>query len=135
MGADQFETGPWPGTLEQAFNDAVDAANYEYGHRAYTGQINVKSGCTKAVLPGGLPEGMTPDRFFYAISSINDEITDEQLNSYPIYKQIKEDIDTLRTLVSAQALDNWYEIYDDKWGPALAIETPEGWYFGGYASS
>jgi hypothetical protein len=40
----------------------------------------------------------------------------------------------LRTTADKAQLKRAAEVYDDKWGPAVAVKTPDGWHFGGYAS-
>ena len=52
MGASSFLTISYGNTVEQAFNDAVQEAKYEYGHGGYTGTIAEKRSyfsCSKTI--------------------------------------------------------------------------------------
>ena len=44
MGGSSFDTMATGKNAKEAYHNAVEDANYEYGHRGYTGQINVKDG-------------------------------------------------------------------------------------------
>jgi hypothetical protein len=150
MGATTFHTGPWKAdTIGQAYQLAHDAADYEYGHRGYTGEINVKSGYWETTLP----TGVAPETFFEYLGQISygEEFvlgprpTLETLPEWAtkwghaeehLTRDIKrwDDFKTIITVADKAQLKRAAEVYDDKWGPAVAVYTSEGWHFGGYAS-
>ncbi len=74
MGADQFtDRIEHDGTAQEAFDKAVAYAQYEYGHRGYTGTIAEK----REFVEIPLPEGQDPHR--YALDLIS--TCDERINS------------------------------------------------------
>ena len=95
-----------------AFDAAVSEADYEYGHRGYTGQINVNGSYQLFDFPG---------------SKLNDVI--EACLDYSV--------DTVMTLLDwdERRATRLVETYNDKWGPACAVEVEPGTFkFFGMAS-
>lgn len=113
MGAEQFESIAKGATIEEAFQKARDEAFYEYGHRGYTGTIAEKQEFRVFTVP----ENVLPRTFARWVSEPT-QYVDEIPHKLLDYVN--------------QAAD----IYDDKWGPAVAIKLEEGeWLFCGWASS
>lgn len=123
MGACNFNTTSKGRTVEQAYNDAVEAANYEYGHGGYTGEINVKSGYV--LFP--LPKGMTAEEVDELLveATWDDEARAKLIEAYRGVR-----FERFRTL------DGMIATWDDKWGPAVCFQTgPDTFYFCGMAST
>lgn len=123
MGAEQFEVHvEGVSDVQQAFNDAVEQAAWEYGHGGYTGTIAEKG--SYVIL--NLPEGVT------AAQAIDDLCRSQ---GYFTYQNGRS------TWVESNPKDylpeNIRQEFNDKWGDAVAIRDDEGtgWWFAGYASS
>jgi hypothetical protein len=113
MGATQFEVKIKGTTAKKAFQKAMKAAQYEHGHAGYTGTIAEKNGFVEF----RVPHGMSVERFVNLISSY-DSLDAQDLS------------DGTRALIERAR-----EVYDDKWGPAVAVELePDEWLFCGLAS-
>ena len=123
MGATTFEAHiVTDEPLAVAFNATVEEAAYIHGHGGYTGTIAEKS----SVVEFHLPEGVTPDDALQALS-----------DSYDVW--------TNGAMIPAKSPEwagrcgphHWETVrraYNDKWGPAVAIKTTNGWLFCGWAS-
>lgn len=119
MGASPFQAVACGDTMQVAFGEAVRQAQYEYGHRGYTGTIAEKDRFLNA---GRLPVTAPID---YVISLFN---------AYPLPgSNIPGDRNV--TLKAAQAvglelderrMTELVKAYDDKWGPAVGFELAEG---------
>lgn len=115
MGAETFIVRAKGETAEVAFSNAVEKAQWEYGHRGYTGTIAEKREFTIIEKPEWWSEA--------PISMLASAIMDAS---------------TLR-LAPGKELD-WFlkqqKLVDDKWGPAGCIEEEPGvWVFFGWAST
>ena len=66
MGADVFFTNASGKTAQEAFNEAVDQARYDYGHAGYTGTLAEKDDFAMVAVP----DGEDPEK--YADSLIDD---------------------------------------------------------------
>jgi len=123
MGADQFTTGAYTGTLQEEFSTAHDEACYDFGHAGYTGSIAEKG----SAVPFTLPTGVTVDDALDALS-----------NSFDVHARDAEGIwgiiPAVRPEWAPAEWDRIVKTYNDKWGPAVGIHTPEGWIFTGWAS-
>lgn len=109
MGATNFYVTGKGKTVEQAFDALVVEARYLYGHGGYTGTIAEKHGYVEMAPPAGL----TPEQFASAAEGYDDN---PGVTLHP-------------TVIKAR------RIFDDKWGPALAIpKEPGEWIFVGLAS-
>lgn len=110
MGAEQFSTTARGKTAQEAFDNARDEAWYDHGHAGYTGTIAEKPGFVMAV------QGIVYDG-----EGLANAIADGEPRPVGVFK------DTWQRLCNA---------YEDKWGPALCIQTgPEEFLFFGIASS
>lgn len=94
-------------SANDAFYSAKENAQYEHGHGGYSGTIAEKDGF-RIVNP---PTGMSVRDFIRAIEDYDGESSD----------------------VNPTVREAW-KIYDDKWGPALCIETNDEYIFCGWAS-
>lgn len=115
MGADNFaQTVTGCKTASEAFDYAVEQAEYAYGHAGYTGTIAEKDSFV-VVTP---PEGVTAKQAFQYWDL--GEWGDNRFR-FSVEQRI--------------ALDTIAGEFDDKWGPALAIKLDDDtWGFWGYAS-
>ena len=123
MGADQFTTRAYPGTLQAAFDAAHEEACYDFGHAGYTGSIAEKGSAVEFTLPTTVTLSDALD----ALNESYDYMTRDASGSWV----------TVPAKVPDWAPSNWARIaatYNDKWGPAVGIHTPEGWVFTGWAS-
>ena len=82
---------------------------YDHGHGGYSGTIAEKHCYSMSKKPKDIPV-ITWVEILYDF--------DEEDISQQHYYELKSD----------------FEIYDDKWGPALCIETNKGFVFCGWAS-
>jgi hypothetical protein len=111
MGAEQFRSDGEGRTVEEAFRNAKDQALYDHGHRGYSGSLADKPGFVEF----DLPEGVSAEEAVMVIS------TNWQYDS-------RSRPDWLT--------DRMVDVYEDKWGEAVAIRTgPTSWVFVGWASS
>ena len=74
MGADVFHTRGRGKNAQEAFDDAVDQACYDFGHQGYTGSIAEKSSFVK--IP--LPEGRNPYEYAETLISEGDSRIDSK---------------------------------------------------------
>lgn len=131
MGACNFTTVARGKTAADAFDTAVRDARYDYGHAGYTGTIAEKSGYVEFALPSGV----TADDLEWAISIhlyIDEGVDDDDeyvAKHRPTYEKVL-------AALGRSTFVRLYEIYDNKWGPAVAVRTAKDtWTFMGYASS
>lgn len=123
MGATVFAVKTDVDDVAAAYSILVEQAYWEYGHGGYTGTIAEKNG----YVTFEPPDGVNAD-------DVHDEI---ESNCY-----FKEEgrwygmrpSDQLIAWFGPDEAEKLIRIYDDKWGPAVAIADGEGWLFCGYAS-
>lgn len=98
MGAETFKGMGTGSTADEVFKSLVDCARHDYGHSGYTGTIAEKDGYVLVELPENVTasEAMA---FLGMYDKSRDGIPDHLLS----------------------AVKHWKEIYNDKWGPALAF--------------
>jgi hypothetical protein len=132
MGAEQFGTRSSGKTVEEAFEAAREQAFYDYGHAGYTGTIAEKSSFHEVKLP----TGVTAQEFLGWLQGYRapPEVYNTVTRRYERTGAERFDPETPEHL--KQEIRTAYAIYEDKWGPALAIQTrPNQWLFTGWASS
>ena len=134
MGAYEFSTVALGKTPEEAFRMAVEDARYEHGHGGYTGTIAEKQDFILIVLP----PRVTPQRFHQLLQEFMElKGNAEWLSGERAYAG-NEDRDLVRQSQQADAkltrfrskqplqllacLERGYQLFNDKWGPALAYE-------------
>lgn len=133
MGAEEFRSDSRGATRREAFTTAREQAFYDHGHAGYTGTIAEKSDAwelTFKTVRGDYSEGEALANAFEAAW-------------YDIYNGHweTEKVKLLLALghplgIDRAKLTEAVNIYDDKWGPALAIRTGlNTWAFMGWASS
>lgn len=130
MGACDFEVSVAKGdrTIGAAFSACRSDAAWEYGHGGYTGTIAEKTDFVKFPLP----EGWTAREFIEAVATgwmLAEEMAgcrEIDPDSAPV---------RLREQIGHLAFAKAVRTYDDKWGPALAVEDEKRFYFAGMASS
>ena len=121
MGAVDFESHGTGETVAEAYDTCVKNAQHDYGHAGYTGTIAEKDGYHLIAVP----DGFTHDDMITALESAT--WGDEPSPCWAAY---------IRLVGAARAKCD-AAIYDDKWGPCIAMAMPEAntWCFAGYASS
>jgi hypothetical protein len=110
--------------LQSAFSEAYEQAAYDYGHAGYTGTIAEKPGAIHFVLP----EGVTPEE---ALSALQ--------NSYAYWDsglrtEVPGKVPEWAGRMKPGAWERMADVYNDKWGEAVAFKTEDGWLFCGWAS-
>ena len=117
MGATTFHVETKAKTAKEAFDKLVDDAQWTHGHGGYTGTIAEKHGFTEFKRPKGVRES-TCHTVIRALSRVNPDDTAKLEKTYPKWP-IKQMVRT----------------YEDKWGPAVCVETrPNNYFFCGWAS-
>jgi len=119
MGGTTFWTEmPASMPIGEAFNTAVDAAAWEHGHGGYTGTIAEKHGYVEFTVP---PE-LSPQE----VSTL--------LHQYEANQWAKNEDKVPMAIPPGLDLARMWQIYDDKWGPAVAFRSGDKWVFCGWAS-
>jgi len=109
-----FDTIGTGDTVSEAFGRAQDDAAWEHGHGGYTGTIAEKGG--------------------YVLIRGTYSLTDARLLADAM---VEYDKATVREITGAEDHEAqlWISVYDDKWGPCIAMSLDNGaWYFCGWAS-
>ena len=123
MGADQYINVAEGKTADAALKKLVDWARWEYGHGGYTGTIAEK----QSFVEFARPKGMRRSAVIQAINDLGCIMYDDDGNLITAPVQAKYP----KLPIGAMS-----EVYEDKWGPSLAIELAKGQYlFAGWASS
>jgi hypothetical protein len=87
--------------VKDAFNNAIDQARHDYGHAGYTGTIAEKH----SFVMSSKPKTIKTDKWIDHLDNfMYDESVTPPMSKYTSY--IRSDVN----------------VYDDKWGPALAFE-------------
>jgi len=124
MGAEEFEATVSGDSVKDAFWAAVQQAQYDYGHSGYTGTIAEKGEYVVFKAPAGTDDAM----IMQVIEAVSRFGWSGRQNS-------PED-EAARIAYAAFPLDEMAAVFDDKWGPAGAIQLADGsWHFFGMASS
>ena len=98
------------------------------GHGGYTGTIGEKHGFVVVAMPRDFGTSREIIDFLENTGERYDQATQTWVEEDPASNR-------LRTVLGEREFDRWRQTYNDKWGPALCIETPEHWIFCGIASS
>lgn len=110
MGAAEFHDTSQKKDVAEAFNECREQAWYDHGHSGYSGTIAEKDGYRVFELPLGRT------------------VEDVLRTCGEFYRH--EDVASRAWLPIGL-----FEIYDDKWGPAVAMRDHDGaWHFFGWAS-
>lgn len=119
-------------TVNEAFTEVVESAQWEHGHGGYSGTIAEKS--MDGFVLVEMPAGATAHDFMSAL----EELCYAQTNDGEHFDPTKVDEglqqQLLQTMGEAKLVQLCHWFYD-KWGPAIAVKTDDGWAFFGYASS
>jgi hypothetical protein len=142
MGAVDFQTYGLGRDAREAFKQAVESAQWEYGHGGYTGTIAEKPSYSLVTLP----PRVTTDKFlrwlqieaWSDVSWAREELKRLEHTRAPrgagetwrkrkadLRKQIKQ-AERERASIPAQhraLVERCAKTFDDKWGPALAFEV------------
>lgn len=114
MGACEFEDIGFGRTAQEAFADAVRQARYEYGHGGYTGTIAEKSSFVEFTTVKG--SRYNTDRLMADIAAIAWTYEGDPTGPADAARA------RLAKAFGAHQVDRIVETYDDKWGPAVAVE-------------
>jgi hypothetical protein len=117
MGGSEYRNFGKGKTAKAAFDRLVEQAQWENGHGGYSGTIAEKGSCVEFKRPKGM-------RAKTVVQAIND------LGRFDI------ELFKVQAKYPKLPIAAMYEVYEDKWGPSLAIELAKGEYlFAGFASS
>jgi len=123
MGASEYKRVGKGKTAQAAFDRLVEKAQWEHGHGGYSGTIAEKRSCVEFTRP----KGMRRATVIQAINDLGRIMYDDDGNLITAPVQAKYP----KLPIAAMS-----EVYEDKWGPSLAIELAKGEYiFAGFASS
>jgi hypothetical protein len=117
MGGSEYRNFGKGKTAKAAFDKLVEKAQWENGHGGYSGTIAEK----RSMVEFQRPKGMRAKTVVQAINDLG-----------------RFDIELFKVQAKYPKLPiaAMYEVYEDKWGPSLAIELAKGEYlFAGFASS
>ena len=109
MGASSFRNNAVGTDIHYAFRRLVENAEADNDDEGYSGTIAEKS----SFVMSKKPARVDPEKWYFQVKDFC-----EKDKSQKHYDLLKED----------------FEIYDDKWGPALCIPTKDGFIFCGFAS-
>jgi len=123
MGAAEFEQHGKGATVTEAFLAAREQAAWEYGHGGYTGSLAEKGEFIE------IPRFKALDATALARAFAGGKVKDLGWSG-------EEDAPIVASLrASGMPVDDWYGVFNDKWGPALAIKVADDeWLFCGMAS-
>ena len=123
MGASEYKRVGKGKTAKAAFDRLVEKAQWEHGHGGYSGTIAEKH----SMVEFQRPKGMRRATVIQLISDLGRIGFDDDGNPKTDAVQAKYP----KLPIAAMS-----EVYEDKWGPSLAIELAKGEYlFAGFASS
>lgn len=112
MGAYAFTEVAFGDSARQAFNAAVEHAQWEHGHGGYTGTIAEKHAFTVIARPRG--EELTTSEFAKLVKEASYE---SQFDDDWIDENVPE--------AWQPAVRKAVDLYEDKWGPAVAMRLTE----------
>ena len=122
MGGADFMNVGRAKTAQAAFTKLVEQAQWEHGHRGYSGTIAEK----RSMVEFPRPKGMRRATVIQAVRALGRICKDDDGNAETAKVQAKYP----KLRIAAM-----FEVYDDKTAPALAIELRKGEYlFAGWAS-
>ena len=123
MGASEYKRVGKGKTAKAAFDRLVEKAQWEHGHGGYSGTIAEKHSMVEFQRPKGM-------RRATVIQAIND------LGRIGFDDDGNPKTDAVQAKYPKLPIAAMSEVYEDKWGPSLAIELAKGEYlFAGFASS
>ena len=138
MGASEFFNVAEGKTADAAFKKLVDWARWEYGHGGYTGTIAEK----QSFVEFARPKGMRRDKVIEAVRALGGYALPDALRPSVNFGRSGDYQQAIAEVYDGQGgypklpIQQMFEIYADKWGPALAIQLRKGEYlFAGFASS
>ena len=122
MGAMNYENVGKGKTAREVFDRLTDQAKWAHGHGGYTGTIAAKDSYVEFKRPKGMRRA-TVIKAIRAVESIR-----YGTDGYPLTIFAERQFPSL-------PIAKMFAVYDDKWGPSLAIEVSKGEYlFAGIAS-
>lgn len=108
-------------------HSVFDDRRYDHGHAGYSGTMAEKHDVIVKLLGKDLTENQW--------GTLDEMVTgwewDDKIDIPRTWKTLMKKLGSSHAEVQA-----WYDIYDDKWGPALMLVTPDRrWWLGGWCSS
>ena len=138
MGASEFFNVAEGKTADAAFKKLVAQAQWEHGHGGYSGTIAEK----RSFVEFARPKGMRRDKVIEAVRALGGYALPDALRPSVNFGRSGDYQQAIAEVYDGQGgypklpIQQMFEIYDDKWGPALAIQLRKGEYlFAGFASS
>ena len=123
MGASEYMNIAQGKTAKEAFDKLVAQAQWEHGHGGYSGTIAEKQSFVEFTRPKGMRR-----------ATVIEAVRDLAKIHYDDDGDPKTD--AVQAKYPKLPIGAMFEVYDDKWGPALAIQLRKGEYlFAGFASS
>ena len=138
MGASEYMNVAKGKTARIAFDKVVEQAQWEHGHGGYSGTIAEK----RNMVEFARPKGMGRDEVIAAVQALGGHALPDALRptiNFGLnedYQQAIAEVYDGKGGYPLLPIKQMFEVYDDKWGPSLAIELAKGEYlFAGLASS
>ena len=123
MGASEYMNVGRGKTAQIAFDKVAENARYDHGHGGYSGTIAEKY----SMVEFPRPKGMQAKTMVQAVKDMSRIGFDDAGNAQT---------DKVQAKYPKLRIAAMFEVYNDKWGPSLAIELKTGEYlFVGWASS
>ena len=123
MGASEYMNVGRGKTAQIAFDKVAENARHDHGHGGYSGTIAEKY----SMVEFPRPKGMQAKTMVQAVKDMSRIGFDDAGNAQT---------DKVQAKYPKLRIAAMFEVYNDKWGPSLAIELKTGEYlFGGFASS
>ena len=124
MGAETFYDKGKGKTAKEAFDNVVADALWNHGHGGYTGTIAEKHGYVEFARPKGMREK--------TVRNLMHDLVDFHFGD----DKKKNKIAKKYSKISTDTLTKMATIFEDKWGPAVCMESkPKTYIFSGWASS
>jgi hypothetical protein len=138
MGASEYMNIGKGRTAQEAFDRLVTSAQWEHGHGGYSGTIAEK----QSFVEFARPKGMRRDKVITAVHALGGHALPDAMRPSvnfgrsADYQQAIAEVYDGNGGYPSLPIRQMFAVYDDKWGPALAIQLREGEYlFAGFASS
>ena len=123
MGASEYMNVGRGKTAQIAFDKVAANARHNHGHGGYSGTIAEKY----SMVEFPRPKGMQAKTMVQAVKDMSRIGFDDAGNAQT---------DKVQAKYPKLSIGAMFEVYNDKWGPSLAIELKKGEYlFVGFASS
>ena len=131
MGATTFTNVGKGKDAGEAFDRLTQQAQWQHGHGGYTGTIAEKD----SFVEFARPKGMRRETVRRVVDALGGYVLPAPMRPSIRFGQDEKYRDAIRSAYPKMPISRMFDIYDDKWGPALCIELSKGEYiFAGFAS-